>query len=150
MGKPELANPSNAEKAVAASTQANAPPARSPKDLEANRRRGMATIQDDDERLLARIGYRQVCYKPLQPRARRVSSHHRPRNCAENSPSGPPYPMQSPFLVCLARCQRHSAAQLWREVRQLPCGHGSLVAAWQCVLRVQVWFSALYWGKAFC
>jgi hypothetical protein len=27
----------------------------------------MATIQDDDERMLARIGYRQVCYHLLSP-----------------------------------------------------------------------------------
>lgn len=38
------------------------PPLPSPKEVEAGVRRPMATIENDDERLLARIGYKQVRY----------------------------------------------------------------------------------------
>jgi len=63
MGRPELHNAPNAaiqsskssSPVVVASNSTNVS-----KDVEANPGGPMATIQDDDERLLARIGYKQV------------------------------------------------------------------------------------------
>jgi hypothetical protein len=55
MGVPESSGNSNNEKAALSKPDANSP---KPGDF-ADRTR-MATIEDDDERLLARIGYRQV------------------------------------------------------------------------------------------
>ena len=45
------------------SSSVEKPPLVSPKEIEAGTRRAMATIEDDDERLLARIGYKQVLTK---------------------------------------------------------------------------------------
>ena len=55
MGVPESNGNSNNEKAVLSKPDFN-----SPKLGDSAGRRLMATIEDDDERLLARIGYRQV------------------------------------------------------------------------------------------
>lgn len=55
MGVPESSGNSNNEKAVLSKPDAN-----SPKLGDSGGRGRMATIEDDDERLLARIGYRQV------------------------------------------------------------------------------------------
>jgi len=55
MGKPEPNSSSDNEKGAAIN-----PDSKSPKLEEPSRLRPMATIEDDDERLLARIGYRQV------------------------------------------------------------------------------------------
>jgi hypothetical protein len=55
MGKPELVTSPNSEKGAVAN-----PDSKGVKLEESSRRRQMATIEDDDERLLARIGYRQV------------------------------------------------------------------------------------------
>ena len=55
MGVPESNGNSNNEKAALSEPDFN-----SPKLGDSAGRRLMATIEDDDERLLARIGYRQV------------------------------------------------------------------------------------------
>lgn len=57
----------------------------------------MATIQDDDELLLARIGYKQVPAPVLPCMPLIGPSNHTPiRNCDENSRNGPPFRMPSP------------------------------------------------------
>lgn len=62
----------------------------------------MATIHDDDERLLARIGYKQVWRKkkcmPQEGNARKdkkLRLERGKRNCAENFPNGQRSPMRS-------------------------------------------------------
>jgi hypothetical protein len=55
MGVPESSGYSNNEKAVLSKSDVS-----SPKPGDSASHRPMATIEDDDERLLARIGYRQV------------------------------------------------------------------------------------------
>jgi len=55
MGKPELNNDSNIEKGAALNPDSKGSKLKEPSQL-----RPMATIEDDDERLLARIGYKQV------------------------------------------------------------------------------------------
>lgn len=59
----------------------------------------MATIEDDDERLLNRIGYTQVrlLYTLLNLF---MSTHHSLRIYDDISQNGLHYPMPSPFLVC--------------------------------------------------
>lgn len=61
MGVPEEIGNSNNEKVAISNPDAN-----SPKLGDSASRRRMATIEDDDERLLARIGYRQVRDTTLQ------------------------------------------------------------------------------------
>jgi hypothetical protein len=58
----------------------------------------MATIQDDDVRLLARIGYKQVRAPVLAMvpagTAANLISPVSDRSCGENLKNGPRYPMQ--------------------------------------------------------
>jgi hypothetical protein len=55
---------------------------------------GMSSIGDEDEQLLARIGYRQVCWLKLESGQRYWFG----RNFVENSQNGPQYHMRFPFL----------------------------------------------------
>lgn len=69
-------------------------------------RPAMATIQDDDERLLAQIGYKQVSTATSRVQRNDLTLQ---RNFVASSPSGPQSRMRYPSSVCLDRSRQHMA-----------------------------------------
>src|ERR1700760_2918872 len=90
----------------------------------------MATIQDEDERLLARIGYRQVSHCSNVPWSEPVDQTN--RNCDASSPSGRRFPMLFPSLECSGLCRRPLASPSLKEARPQQYGRGSSALSWPC------------------
>lgn len=86
--------------------------------------KAMATIRNDDERMLARIGYRQVCQRERTVNPVSHGDLQTVRSCAESSPNGLPSPMLSPFLGYSDLSRQHLALPSARGVPQRLSGAG--------------------------
>ncbi len=89
----------------------------------------MATIADDDDRLLVRIGYTPVRSLTCQLKEKKLGQQsHRSSN--DISQDGPLSHMPSPFLVSWVQYPLRLGLQLALAVQQQQFGHGLLGASW--------------------
>lgn len=95
----------------------------------------MASVYDDDERLLARIGYRQVWASMcLTGTTNSILIIVWLRNCGANFQNGRQFHMPFPSWESWARYQRHSPSPSRLEAQPRWYGAGLLDLVWQCVL----------------
>ena len=79
-----------------------------------------AAIHNDDERLLAQIGYKQV-HSYVAAHGRVLT---RSRSSAGSLPDGQLYLMPSLSWACLDQCRLHLVAHSWLVALRLLCGAG--------------------------